>query len=73
MMNKGLEAILTIAASIVGLAIIAVLVSKNANTTGVIKEASSGFANIIGAAVAPVSGGGSNNLFTNPFPSGVAQ
>lgn len=46
-----------IATGIIGLAIIAVLVSQRANTANVIKAASSGFGSVIGAAVSPVSGG----------------
>lgn len=42
--------------AIVGLAILAVLVSKSAATSGVISSITGGFANDIKAAVAPVSG-----------------
>ncbi len=41
-----------------GLAILAVIVSKNANTAGVISAASSGLGAIIEKAVSPVTGGG---------------
>jgi PRD1 phage membrane DNA delivery len=51
------SSIVTIATAIVGVAILAVLVSKNANTAGVIQAATSGFASDLSAAVAPVSGG----------------
>lgn len=47
-----------ILAAIVGLAIIAVLVSRNAQTPQVLQSFFGGFAQSIGAAVAPVSGGG---------------
>jgi hypothetical protein len=50
------DSVLTIATAIVGLAVIAVLVSRNANTSGVISAATSGFGYDIGAAVAPVTG-----------------
>lgn len=56
--------ITTIALAIVGLAILAVLVSKNANTSGVIGAAAGGLAQDIGAAVSPVTGGGSYTGFT---------
>lgn len=49
------DGILTIATAIVGLAIIAVLVSRNANTSGVLGAATQGFGYDIGAAVAPVT------------------
>jgi hypothetical protein len=42
---------------IIGVAIIAVLVSKNANTSGVIGSFFNGFSQSIGAATAPVTGG----------------
>ena len=48
----------SIGAAIVGLAIIAVLVSRNAQTGTVISSAASGFAQDISAAVSPVTGGG---------------
>jgi hypothetical protein len=46
-----------IALAIVGLAIVAVLVSRNAQTGSVITSAGNAFSGAIGAAVAPVSGG----------------
>lgn len=46
-----------IALAIVGLAIIAVIVSRNAQTPEVIGSAGRAFSGAIGAAVAPVSGG----------------
>lgn len=45
-----------IALAIVGLAIIAVLVSRNAQTPEVIGSAGRAFTSAIGAAIAPVSG-----------------
>lgn len=55
-MGKGWEALGAIAAAVVGLAIVSVLVSKNAQTPRVVQAATGGFSQIIGAAVAPVSG-----------------
>jgi hypothetical protein len=49
------EAIAGIATAVIGLAIIAVLVSQNAQTSSVIQAASSGFGNILAAAVSPVA------------------
>ena len=57
-MNEILAGAVSIALSIVGLAIIAVLVSNRANTAGVIQAASAGFGNDLLAAVSPVTGGG---------------
>lgn len=52
------SAVAGVATAIIGLAIIAVLVSQNAQTSGVIQSAASGFGNVISAAVGPVTGGG---------------
>lgn len=57
-MNNFWNSITAVATAIVGLAIIATLVSKNANTSGVINAASTGFAGALRAAQAPVTGGG---------------
>lgn len=55
-MNAFLEAIVTVIGSIIFLAIVATLVSRNANTTGVIQAGASGLANNIGVAQSPVTG-----------------
>lgn len=52
------EAIVTIATAIVGIAILAVLVSQRSNTANVIGAAGNAFSRSIGAAVSPVTGGG---------------
>lgn len=57
-MDKLIKEFGVIAAGIIGLATIAVLVSRNANTSGVIKESGNAFANLLRAATGPVSGGG---------------
>lgn len=56
-MDRLTESVVTIAVAIIGLATLAVLVSRNANTAGVINSASQGFIGAIGAAISPVSGG----------------
>lgn len=61
-MDKFWESIVTVAVAIVGIAIIAVLVSQRANTAGVIQSATTGFGNDISAAVSPVTGGTFNGL-----------
>lgn len=55
----------TVILAIIGVALVAVLVSKNANTSGVLGATSSGLAGLIGAATAPLSGGG----FTGGIPN----
>jgi hypothetical protein len=54
--DKLIDSIVTILVAIVGVAIIAVLVSNKAQTSQVISSASQGFANDLTAAVAPVTG-----------------
>lgn len=56
-MSDAWSGIISVALAIVGIAIIAVLVSKQANTPQVIQAATRGFASDIGAAVSPVTGG----------------
>ncbi len=58
-MDNLTSGVVTIATAIVGVAILAVLVSRNANTSGVIKAASGGFAEALRAATGPVTGGNS--------------
>lgn len=76
-MGKGWEALGAIAAAVVGLAIVSVLVSKNANTASVIQAGTGGFSQIIQAAVGPVSGtggiatGGYSPLSTIPGLGGL--
>lgn len=55
-MSPILEAITTIALAIVGVAIIATLVSKRAQTPAVIQAAGSAFGNSLGVAESPVTG-----------------
>lgn len=50
--------IVTVLMAVIGLAIIAVLVSSNAQTGSVLSAGGNAFANILGAAESPVTGGG---------------
>lgn len=61
------EKLVTIGVAIVGVATLAVLVSKNANTAGVIKASGGAFSDALRAAVSPVTGGGGMNGFTPIF------
>lgn len=49
--------IVTVLTAIIGVAILAVLVSKNAQTPQVITAAGKAFSGAIGAATSPISGG----------------
>lgn len=70
------EPVVTIVAGIIGIALVAVLVSQRANTAGVFAAAGGAFSNALSAAVSPVTGNsaapnvnaGSN---TNGFLSGA--
>lgn len=55
-MNEFWASVTSVAAAIIGVAIIAVLVSNNAQTANVIQSATTGFANDLTAAVSPVTG-----------------
>lgn len=55
-MNRIGEEIATIAVAIVGVAILAVLVSKKADTANVIGAAGKAFSGALGVAISPVSG-----------------
>jgi hypothetical protein len=57
-MKDGVGAIVAIFTAVIGVAIIAVLVSKNSNTTSVLGGLFNGFANVLGKAVAPVTDAG---------------
>lgn len=59
-----IASVTSIATAIIGVAIIALLVSRNANTSGVIGAAGSAFAGALGVAESPVTGGGGLSSFT---------
>ena len=71
MNNELIGSVVTVATAIVGLAVIAVLVSNRANTANVISAGGSAFSNAIGAAVSPVTGGsfGGGNFGSTFSPS----
>jgi PRD1 phage membrane DNA delivery len=57
MSDNFINAMVAVVTSIVGLAIIATLVSRNAQTSGVISAAGTALSQDIGTAVSPVTGG----------------
>jgi hypothetical protein len=64
-MDKGFwETISAIALAIVGVAALALIVSKNANTTGVIGASGNAFTSALSTALSPVTGATSN---TSPY------
>ena len=52
-----------IALAIVGVASLAVVVSRNANTAGVITASGNAFTNALGVAISPVTGGSASATF----------
>lgn len=55
-MNEITNAVVTIAVAIVGVALLATLVSRNANTAGVFQAGGAAFAQALSAATGPVTG-----------------
>lgn len=63
-MNSAVSAVVTVATAVVGVAILATLVSRNAQTPAVISSAGDAFSDILRAATGPVTGGfGGAQLF----------
>ena len=54
--KEAIEGLITVATAIVGVAIIATLVSRNANTAGVLTAGGAALGNAITAATGPVTG-----------------
>jgi hypothetical protein len=54
----------TLLLAVVGVAVVAVIVSKNANTASVLTSAGTGFGSILNAATSPVTGSGVNATTT---------
>ncbi len=57
-MNNMMTGIVTILVAVIGVAMLATLVSKNAQTPQVLKAGGSAFGEILRAATGPVTGGG---------------
>lgn len=66
-----ITSVVTVFTAIVGVAIIAVLVSKNANTAGVISAGGSAFGGALGVALSPVTGQ-SSSMGLGSFTGGGA-
>ena len=69
-MNTLTEMIVTVATAIVGLAMVAILVSKKAQTPAVIQAAGSAFGNALGVAESPVTGATYNIDLSYPGTDG---
>lgn len=64
-----IASIVTVLTAVIGLAIIATLVSKNANTPQVITSSGRAFGGILNAAEAPVSGGFGGGMLSGMSPT----
>jgi len=71
-MNNVLEPLVTVAAGVIGLAIIAVLVSNRAQTSQVIGATGSAFSNVLSAATGPVTGNAATPNVNGPSSSGLS-
>ena len=72
-MNSFMEAVVTIATAICGVAIVAVLVSKNAQTPAVIQAGGSAFGNSLDVAISPVTGNSTAPNLSYPGGGGFAS
>jgi len=55
-MNNLTDSVAQIALAIVGVAILAIIISKKSNTAAVVQALASGFSNSLGVAISPVTG-----------------
>lgn len=69
-MNNMTESLVSIAAAIIGVTILAVIVSKRSNTSGVIQAAASGFGNLLAVAVSPINANGVTPVLNYPGVGG---
>ena len=73
--DRLIDGMITIATALIGVAILAVIVSRSANTSGVLQAAGGALATDLQAAVSPVTGGmggGLNAGFTGGAPIQLA-
>lgn len=72
-MEKLTESAVTILMAIVGVAILAVIVSRKSNTTGVLQALGSFFGNSLAVATAPVTGASVTPNLTYPGSGGFSS
>lgn len=65
-MNNMWTGIVTILVAVIGVAMLATLVSKNAQTSNVLKAGGNAFSDILRAATSPVGGGGGLSMPSLP-------
>ena len=64
------EPVIALGTGLITLAALSVILSKNANTSGVLKAAGSSFAGVLSAATAPVAGASSPQVGLSLSPLG---
>ncbi len=64
MSEQLISSVVTVLTAIIGVAIIAVLVSRQSNTSGVISSGGDAVSRILGTAVSPVTGNGGFGSFS---------
>lgn len=69
-MHEFFEAAVTIGLAIAGVAVVSVLVSRNAQTPAVIQAAASGYSNALDTAISPVTGATTPPVLSYPQTSG---
>jgi hypothetical protein len=65
-MNQLLNGVVVIVTAIIGVAILSVLVSKQSDTSNVLKSASGAFSGALGTALSPVTSGSGFSAYTGP-------
>ena len=68
-MDQVAPTVITVVSSIVGLAMLAVLLSKRADTSAVIQSGGSALSSVIAAAVAPLGAGNNNGTAFGSAPA----
>jgi lipoprotein signal peptidase len=72
-MSNLTEMLLTIGMGVIGVAFLALIVSKNSNTAGVIQASASGFGNTLDVAISPVTGATVAPNLAYPGGSGIGS
>ena len=69
-MNSITEALVTVLTLVVGVAMLALIVSRKSNTAGVLQAGFSGFSNALNVAVSPVTGASMTGNLSYPGMGG---
>jgi PRD1 phage membrane DNA delivery len=72
-MDRFMEMVVTIALGFMVVAGLALLISKNANTAGVLQASASGFGNVLDVAISPVTGATTAPNLSYPGGTGIGS